>query len=269
MPATSNNINSIPVQTSTITSVALCWTLCSSPTSLCPALCPLPFPQLLQAPPKGFLSPAAPACILPGPTPPPLTSPAHLGTTFCPPTAAGQAPPPPGSSQLGTRREGDRTWMQEVFIVPRGAGETVGESVGKTQRGWLPRVGGGRGTLSRARRLLAPHAPLGRHSTSPGLGPAAPRGPFACASCPAWQLGREGRGGEQRAGEEGREGPRVCGTASCTGVGWGWGSSALLGASCPPAQPCLDDGGVGVWAGGSAWGWAGSSRAHRLSLIHI
>ena len=34
-------------------------------------------------------------------------------------------------------------------------------------------------------------------------------------------------------------GLRVCGTASYPGVGWDWGCSALVSASCPPAQPCM------------------------------
>jgi len=34
----------------------------------------------------------------------------------------------PGSFCLGRKREGDSTWMQESFIVPRGAGQTLRES---------------------------------------------------------------------------------------------------------------------------------------------
>lgn len=93
-----------------------------------PALCP--FPTSCK-PHQKALSPLPAASSLPLPKPPTLSQPGKLRNSICPPTAAW--PPHRRSSQLATRKEGDVTCMQETFIVPRGAGESDRETVGKTR----------------------------------------------------------------------------------------------------------------------------------------
>lgn len=72
--------------------------------------------------------------------------------------------------------------MQENFIVPRGAGDTVTEAVGKSQRDWQP-------FLEEAEALppehgFRLHTRLAEAFRDPWTWPISPSGPFGFRSCP-------------------------------------------------------------------------------------